>query len=300
MKRCSFLSLATFALVVLLSGAALAQWDEVEIKLTPVAGNIHLLEGRGGKIAVCAGEDGAFLVDAQFSQLNEKITAAVATLDTKPIRFILNTHWHGDHAGGNENFGNQGVILVAHNNVRQRLSERQFVKFVKRETMPHPMVARPIVTFTDEIEFHMNGEDILAMHVNPAHTDGDAVVFFRNANVVHGGDVYWGGMYPFIDLSSGGSIDGFVEASHKLLALVDDQTRIIPGHGPVGGRAELQAFHDMLKSVRAAIQSAIDEGASLEETIGRKPTAAYDEEWGQGWIKPDEMVTFVYESLTEE
>ena len=300
MSRSSFVSLLSGCLVPLLATAASAQFDKVEIKTTHISGNIHMLEGSGGKLAVCVGEDGAFLVDDQFAELNDKITAAVELLDTKPIRFIFNTHWHFDHTGGNETFGNQGVVLVAHNNVRQRLSTDQFIEFVKRESPPQPPAALPIVTFSDEVEFHLNGEDILAMHVNRAHTDGDAVVFFRNANVLHGGDVYWGNMYPFIDLSSGGSIDGIIDASYKLLALVDDETRIIPGHGPVGGRADLQAFHDMLKGLRAAVQDAMKNDASLEETISRKPSAAYDEKWGQGWIQPDQMVEFVYKSLSEK
>ena len=298
MNRPSLMALLSVCSVSLLASSSGAQFDDVEIKTTHIAGTIHMLEGRGGALAVCVGDDGAFLVDDQYAELSDKITAAVAALETKPIRFLLNTHWHGDHTGGNENFGNQGIVLVAHHNVLERLSSRQFVEFVKSETAPHPPAALPIVTFSDELEFHMNGEDILALHVNHAHTDGDAVVLFRNANVLHAGDVYWGYMYPFIDLSSGGSIDGFVDATLKLLALVDDETRIIPGHGPLGGRADLQAFHDMLKGVRSAVQTAIDAGASLEETISRKPSAAYDEKWGKGWIQPDQMVEFVYRSLS--
>ena len=211
-----------------------AQFDDVEIKMTPVAGNIHMLEGAGGKLAVCAGEDGILLVDDQFAPLTEKIRAAIATLDQGPVRFLLNTHWHFDHTGGNENFGNTSVIIVSHESVRARLNSKGFIEFVQRETEPQPKAALPILTFNDEVNFHLNGEDILVLHVAQSHTDGDAVVFFRNANVIHAGDVFWGGMYPFIDLSSCGSIDGMIESTRKLLALADDNTRVIPGHGPVG------------------------------------------------------------------
>jgi glyoxylase-like metal-dependent hydrolase (beta-lactamase superfamily II) len=300
MKRHPFALLAMVCCVPLLHTAAMAQFDDVAIQITHIAGSVHMLEGRGGKLAVCIGDDGAFLVDDQYAPLAEKISAAVATLTDKPIRFILNTHWHGDHTGGNEKFGAEGVVLVAHQNVRQRLSSKQFVQFTQSEVLPQPATALPIVTFSDELRFHLNGEGIRALHVRRAHTDGDAVVFFSNANVLHAGDVYFAGMYPFIDLSSGGSIDGLIEAIKQVLELVDDQTRIIPGHGPVGGRADLQAYHNMLLGVRAAVRSAVDAGASLAETISRKPTADYDAAWGKGWIKPDQMVEFVYQSLTSK
>lgn len=300
MKRSAFVLLVAISIDAVAAGAGMAQFDDVQIKVSHVAGTVHMLEGRGGKLAVCVGDDGAFLVDDQYAPLAERIAAAVATVTEKPIRFVLNTHWHGDHTGGNEAFGSKGMVLVAHNNVRRRMSTRQFVEFTQSEVAPQPPAALPIVTFADELEFHLNGEDILALHVNSAHTDGDAVVLFRNSNVLHGGDVYFGGMYPFIDLSSGGSIDGFVEATARMLQLVDEETRIIPGHGPVGRRADLQAFHDMLRGLRQAVQEAIDDGASLEETLGRKPSAAYDKQWGQGWIQPDQIVTFVYQSLHGE
>jgi glyoxylase-like metal-dependent hydrolase (beta-lactamase superfamily II) len=251
-------------------------------------------------MAVCTGEDGVFLIDDQFAPLSDKIAAAIATLQEGGVRFVLNTHWHGDHTGGNENFGERGAVLVAQDNVRKRMSTKQFSEFMQRETPPSPPAALPIITFDRQLEFHINGEDILALYMPRAHTDGDAIVYFRNANVIHCGDVYFAGMYPFIDLSSGGSIDGTIEAARKILAMADDDTRLIAGHGPVTGRAELQAYHDMLVGLRKAVQSAIDSGADLEATIARKPSAAYDAEWGQGWIQPDQIVTFIYGSLTGE
>ena len=290
-----------FAVVLGLCYApAQAQFDDVEIKMTPVAGNIHMIEGAGGKLAICAGEDGILLVDDQFAPLTEKIVEAIASLNQGPVRFLLNTHWHFDHTGGNENFGNAGAILVSHENVRGRLNSKQFIEFVQRASEPQPKAALPILTFNDEMNFHLNGEDILVLHLARSHTDGDAIVFFRNANVIHAGDIFWGGMYPFIDLSSGGSVDGMIESTRKILALADDKTRIIPGHGSAGGRPELQAFHDMLQEIRGAVAQAIEAGADLQATIARKPSAAFDADWGQGWIQPDQIVQFVYDSLTQE
>jgi glyoxylase-like metal-dependent hydrolase (beta-lactamase superfamily II) len=295
-------SIAFVLVAILFAGSAMAQgdFDDVEIQITPIAEGIHVLNGRGGAMAVCTGDDGVFLIDDQFAPLSDKIAAAIATLQEGGVRFVLNTHWHGDHTGGNENFGERGAVLVAQNNVRQRMSTKQFSEFLQRETPPSPLAALPIITFERQLEFHINGEDILALHMPRAHTDGDAIVSFRNANVIHCGDVYFAGMYPYIDLSSGGSIDGTIEAARKILAMADDDTRLIAGHGPVTGRAELQAYHDMLVGLRQAVQSAIDSGADLEATIALKPSAAYDAEWGQGWIQPDQIVTFIYGSLTTE
>jgi len=278
---------------------AAAQYDDVEVKITHITGNIHMLEGAGGKLAVCAGEDGVLLVDDQFAPLTDKIVEAIATLGQGPVRFLLNTHWHGDHTGGNENFGNAGAIIISHDNVRVRLNSKQFIEFVKRETEAQPAAALPLMTFSKQMNFHLNGEDILVLHVAESHTDGDAIVFFRHANVIHGGDTIWGGMYPFIDLSSGGSINGMIESTRTLLELADDQTRLIPGHGPPINRVELQGFLDMLVSIRDAVASSIDAGKDLAATIALKPTADYDEAWGEGFIKPDQMVEMVYKSLTE-
>jgi len=294
LRNCVVSFLALFAV----AGPAAAQFEDVEIKVTPIAGNIHRLEGRGGAMAVCIGEDGVLLIDDQFAPLSDRIVAAIHSLDAGDVRFVLNTHWHGDHTGGNENFGNAGAILVSQANVRQRLSTKQFSEFTQRESPPQPHAALPIVTFQDQIEFHMNGQDILALHVARAHTDGDAIVFFRQANVIHCGDVYFAGFYPFIDLSSGGSIDGIIEAANKILALADDDTRLIVGHGPVTGRKELQEYHDMLVGLRAEVQKAVDAGDDLQATLARKPSAAWDAAWGGGWIKPDQIVQFIYESLT--
>src|SRR5262245_5674077 len=281
--------------------AALAQNQDmsaVKIETTHVAGSVHMLKGRGGNLALCAGADGAFLVDDQYAPLTEKIRAAVTAIHPGPLRFVLNTHWHGDHTGGNENLGKAGVLLVAHDNVRQRLSSEQFNKIFADTTPPSPAAALPVVTFNDAVTFYMNGDEIHAFHVPPAHTDGDAVVHFRRANVIHTGDLYFNGIYPFIDIDSGGSIDGMIGAATAILALADGQTRIIPGHGPLSDRRELERYRDMLQGVRDAIAASVAAGKSLAEVQATKPTAPWDAEWGDGFMKPDTFVQIVYTDLS--
>src|SRR5262245_56719058 len=204
-------------LPTLLAAAALVtplqqepDWKAVEVKASPVAGNVHVLTGRGGNIGVSAGDDGVFLVDDQYAPLTDKVKAAVAGISPRPIRFLLNTHWHGDHTGGNENLGKAGVVIVAHENVRRRMSVEQFIEAFDEKVPPAPAQALPVVTFTDAVTFHMNGDDVRCFHVPPAHTDGDTVVHFQKADVIHMGDLFFNGMYPFIDVATGGSFEGVI------------------------------------------------------------------------------------------
>jgi cyclase len=256
-----------------------------------------MLTGSGGNLGVSVGPDGVFLVDDQYAPLTEKIKAAIAAISDKPLRFILNTHWHGDHTGGNENFGSAGVLIVAHENVRKRMSVEQFIEAFGSKTPPSPKAALPVVTFNDAVTFHLNGDEVNAFHVAPAHTDGDAIVFFRKANVVHMGDCFFNGLYPFIDLSSGGSFEGVIAAAEKVLAMVDDGTRIIPGHGPSAKRADLAAYKDMLAGVRDKVKPMVKAGKTLAEVKAANPTAAWDEKWGKGFMKPDVWIGIVYTSL---
>ena len=205
--------------------------ENVQIKTIPVADSIYMLIGQGGNIGVSAGDDGIFLIDDQFAPLTGKIRAAVGKISKEPIRFLINTHWHFDHTGGNENLGKAGVVIVAHDNVRQQMSVDQFIELFNREIPASPSIALPVITFNDTTTFHLNGSTIHAFHVEFAHTDGDSVIHFREANVIHTGDVYFNGIYPFIDVDSGGSINGMIAAVNRILALCDDQTKIIPGHG---------------------------------------------------------------------
>ncbi len=285
--------------VALMLAAACAQ-DEAEITATPVAGTIYMLQGQGGNIGLCTGPDGAFVIDDQFAPLSAKILAKIEELGNADVRFVLNTHWHGDHTGGNENFANAGAVIVAHENVRQRMSSEQFITAFQREVPPSPKKALPVVTFLDGISFHVNDETIEVFHVPGAHTDGDAIVHFLNSDVLHMGDTYFAGTFPFIDTSSGGSIDGVIAAIDTVLARVGDETAIIPGHGPLSNKAELGAYRDMLRGAWEAVAALVDAGHDKEAVIGAKPLSAFEEEWGQGWMKADTFTGILYDSLTAE
>lgn len=296
----------TFAFVLALAPVASPvpaqqqDFSDVQITREKVADGVWMLVGAGGNLGLSAGEDGAFLIDDQFAPLTEKIRASVAEVTDQPIRFLLNTHWHYDHTGGNENFGEAGVLIVAHDNVRERMSVDQFIEAFDREIPASPEAALPVVTFNDEVTFHLNGDTIRAFHVPPAHTDGDSIIHFQEADVVHMGDVFFNGGYPFIDLSSGGSVDGVLAAVNRVLAMTDADTRFIPGHGPLGSRQDLVAYRDMLQEVRARVAALVAEGKSLGEVQTAKPTEDLDETWGGGFIDGEGIVGIVYGSLTAE
>lgn len=280
-----------------LASPALAQRDfsAVEIKSIEVAPGIYMLEGAGGNIGLSVGPDGPFMIDDQFAPLSAKIEAAVAALSDKKVRFLVNTHWHGDHAGGNEPFRAAGAVIVAHDNVRKRLKEG--LKASKFETPPAPDGALPVITFSEATTFFWNGEEIRIKHPAPAHTDGDAIVHFIDADVVHMGDVFFNGRYPFIDVDSGGSIDGFITAQEAVLATIDDDTKIIPGHGPLSNKAELAAATAMLKDVRARVKALVERGLDEEAAVKAKPLENLDEKWSWQFINGDDMTRAAYRSL---
>jgi glyoxylase-like metal-dependent hydrolase (beta-lactamase superfamily II) len=295
------LGLAVLALAAAQPGAVHAQeMQDVRIETVEVAPGIYMLVGRGGNIGVSVGEDGVFLIDDQYAPLTDKVVAAIRAVSDAPIRFVLNTHWHGDHTGGNENLGEAGALIVAHDNVRKRMRVEQFLEVFDRTVEPAPPGALPVVTFSETVTFHLNGDEIHAFHVENAHTDGDAIIVFRNADVVHMGDTYFNGVYPFIDISTGGSIDGVIAAADAVLATIGDETRIIPGHGPLSGKAELKAFRDMMAGVRAAVAEQVAAGKTLEETIAAGPTAPWDAAWGAGFIKPETFTRIVYVDLSRK
>jgi cyclase len=291
-------ALVAVATVAATSHAQQPNFDTVQVASVRVGGAaVYMLTGSGGNIGVSVGEDGVFLIDDQYAPLTPKIIAAVKAIRDEPIRFVLNTHWHGDHTGGNENMGAAGALIVAHENVRKRMSVEQFLEAFNWRTPPSPPAALPVVTFTNAVTFHLNGDDIHAFHVPPAHTDGDAIVHFRTANVVHMGDIFFNGMYPFIDISTGGSIDGMIGAVDRVLRLTNADTKIIPGHGPVGTRVELQAYRDMLAGVRAQVIQHVTARRSLQQTLAAKPITRFDARWGNGFLKPDQFVELVYRDL---
>jgi glyoxylase-like metal-dependent hydrolase (beta-lactamase superfamily II) len=283
-----------------LAGPVLAQeqdFSAVQIQTQQLADGIYMLTGEGGNIALSTGPDGAVLVDTQFAPLNAKILAAVRTAGGGDVKYVINTHWHFDHTGGNEPLGKAGAVIIAHDNVLVRLSSEQFLAALDRRDPPAPMAARPVVTFPTRATFHLNGNTVNVVHVENAHTDGDSIVHFTNANVIHTGDTYMKDVYPFIDVSSGGSIDGFIASSAAVLARADASTKIIPGHGALANKADLQRFHDMLVKVRANLQTLIDQGKSEDETFAAKPTAEFDAAWGQGFMNPENFTRFAYQSL---
>ena len=296
--RKKLIVVALAAACVSLPASAQQDFSKVEVKSEKLAEGVYMLTGAGGNLGVSAGVDGVFLIDSQYAPLADRIKAAIAAISAQPVRFLLNTHWHGDHVGGNENLGKTGVVIVAQDNVRKRMSQEQFVKAFNSKVPPSRAIALPLVTFVDSISFHVNGDDVDAFHVPPAHTDGDAIVQFHKANVLHMGDTFFNGMYPFIDLSSGGSIAGMIAACERGLTMADPATKIIPGHGPLGSAVDLRAFRDMLAASRDAVAPLVKAGKTLDEVKAAKPTAALDEKWGKGFMKPDVWVTIVYADLT--
>ena len=291
------LAVVAVSFIPLLAPALAQEPSAVAIKTVPVAGSVSMLEGQGGNLGVSAGPDGLFMIDDQYAVMTDNIKKALAAIGQQPLRFIVNTHWHGDHTGGNENFGKTGAVIVAHDNVRKRMSTEQFMKAFSKTVPPSPAIALPVVTFADAVTFHLNGDDISVFHVAPAHTDGDSVVIFKKANVIHTGDVFFNGIYPFIDVSSGGSINGTIEAAERILNLADEKTKIIPGHGPLADKAALKVYRDMLATVRDRVTAAIKDGKTLEQVQMMKPTADLDAVWGKGFLKPEQFVMIVYSSL---
>jgi len=296
MRKTFLLLIASICLIAL---PALSQNDfsKVEIKVQKVSGTVYMLAGAGGNIGASIGEDGIVIVDDEYLPLADKIEAALKGITDKPIKFILNTHWHGDHTGGNPHFGEKAPI-IAQENVRKRLASGGKTRF--GETKPAPKVALPIITFEENVSVHLNGEDIRAIHFPNGHTDGDAVIFFPQANVVHMGDDFFnGGIFPFIDIDSGGSVQGMIAGGEKVLAETPDDVKIIPGHGPLGNKDDLRKFITMLKETSAAVQAGIKKGKTLDQLKQEKVLAKWDS-FGQSFIKTDLFTEILYDSLTKK
>lgn len=278
-----------FLCVLFLSSSLIfSQNSEVTIETTKLSDNVYMLVGQGGNIGVSVGDDGVFIIDDQFEQLTPKILEAIRTLSDKPLQFLVNTHYHGDHTGGNENMAKQGIKIIAHENVRKRLVDGE-----------KPKDALPIITFNDRVNVHMNGEDVNVHHVEHAHTDGDAMLFFTKSNVLHTGDTYFHKRYPYIDVKSGGSIDGYIKAVKKGLTLINDDTKIIPGHGPVSNKEEYQSFLTMLETLRKNVQAEIENGKTEDEVAANAGITKEYDDLGYAWnfINSERIRRTIYQSL---
>ncbi len=264
----------TLLAAVLLTGAqtVLAQqdWDAIEMTVHPVSGSVSYIEGSGGNIGLFAGDDGVFLIDDQYAPLTEKIVAAIRTVSSEPIRFLVNTHMHPDHVGGNENFGRMGTLIFGHDNVRSQMAIAGY------EQEP------PLVTFSEDMSFHINGETVNVFKTPNAHTNGDVYISFEGSNVIHTGDVYRTTSYPYIDTANGGSFLGTIKAYDLLIEVADAETRIVPGHGVVSNVGDVRAFRDMLLVIRDRVGAAIAEGMTLEQAQSAGLTSEYDERWDSG------------------
>jgi len=291
------------AIVILLSTTTVfAQQDfsKVEIKVTKVSGNIYMLEGAGGNIAASVGDDGIVIVDDQYAPLAEKIQAALKGITGKPVRFVINTHYHGDHTGGNEPFSNAGSTVIAQENVRKRLESGGIAGnggSVKMENKPASKAALPVITFENDVTVHLNGEDIRALHFPAGHTDGDAVIFFPKNNVVHMGDDFVRYGFPFIDVASGGSVQGMIAAMEKVITMLPPDVKVIPGHGALSNLDDVRAFIQMLKETSAVVQKAINKKQTLEQMKQAKILAPW-EKFSGSFIKTDAFIETLYNSLT--
>jgi len=289
----------TLLLVFAAAAAAQAQqpdYSKVQIKVTKVAGNVYMLEGAGGNIGVSVGDDGLLIVDDQFAPLADKIRAALKGLADKKLRFILNTHWHGDHTGGNAAFGPEGTI-IAHDNVRKRLSTEQKSTVFNSTTPPSPKEALPVITFDKTLTVHFNGEEIRAIHFPQGHTDGDSVIFFTSSNVVHLGDDFFAGRFPFVDLESGGTVEGLVRNIGEIITKIPEGAKLIPGHGAISTVDDLKNYHRMLQQTTETVRQKIAAGKTLEQVKSEGLPEEW-KPWGTGFIKTDRWVETIYRSLT--
>ena len=276
--------------------AAQQDLSKVDVKAEQLAPGVAVLFGVGGNIGVSYGEDGTILIDDQFAPLTPKIQAAVSGLGAQPVKFLINTHWHGDHSGGNENFGKAGAVIMAHDNVRVRMAQPS-KRFDGSDAPASPAVALPVITYADGLKLHLNGEEVRVISVPPAHTDGDSIIHWTKSNVIHMGDLFMFQIsFPFVDTRSGGDVRGYVTAADKALALANDQTKIIPGHGAMATKADLQNHRNMIAGTIAKVEAGIKSGKTLQQIKAMRPADGYGVS-ASGFIKADDFVEVVYNSV---
>jgi glyoxylase-like metal-dependent hydrolase (beta-lactamase superfamily II) len=286
--------LITSSLVVFYS---IATAQEAPIKTSKLSDSIYLLSGKGGNIGVSIGKDGTFLIDDKFAPMTQSILDSIKTIGGNTPKFVFNTHWHADHTGGNENLGKQGSIIVAHDNVRKRLSVDNFIAAFNKKVPAYPAQALPQITFANDIKFHLNDDGIEVLHMPNGHTDGDSIVHFTTDNILHSGDLFFNGFYPFIDIAHGGSLNGTLKAAEKMLSMVDDKTKIIPGHGPLASKVDLTRYRDMLAYAYEKLSALKSSGKTAEQAIAAKPLAELDDKWSGGIFKTDKWIGIIYAGL---
>lgn len=283
-----------FFFSLIISASVLSQQKEVNILSIQLTDQIYMLKGQGGNIGLFVGEDAVFMIDDQFASLTPKILVAIKEITPKKVNYLINTHWHGDHTGGNENMAKEGALIVAHNNVRKRMSLKSLKEGVLLDDDKNR--ALPVITFDKDLSFHSNGDTILATHVHHAHTDGDILIYFTNNNVLHTGDSFFQGKFPYIDVNSGGSIDGYIAAIQKMIVITDDQTKIIPGHGDIATRKDLESYLLMLSTLRDRVALEIKKGKTIQEVkINSAITQGYES--FNGWITEARIRETIYTSL---
>ena len=287
---------AVFVFILIKSIIGQSRFDNVQIIESKLSDHVYMLEGAGGNIGLVVGSEGALLIDDQYGPLADKIKAKVTELADGPIAYVANTHWHGDHTGGNEYFGGEGAVIIAHQNVRKRMSTAQTRG--DRVTPPSPEVALPVITFGDDLQLYFSGVEIAAIRVDNAHTDGDAMIWMPKENILHMGDCFFHQRYPYIDLSSGGSVNGVIDAVNAALLIVDDQTQIIPGHGPMASKSDLEQYLVFLKDIRTRVKAYIALGRDVDTIDADKVVEGY-EEWAWGFIDADRLVQIFYSSLSQ-
>jgi glyoxylase-like metal-dependent hydrolase (beta-lactamase superfamily II) len=280
------------------AGGFSTDWDHLKVEVRPLAPNVYFLHGSGGNTVALVGPDGTLLVDTEFSQVAPKLRAALVGLGAGPTRYVISTHFHGDHTGGNAFFRREGAVLIAQTQCRARLLESEYSAYWGHSSPATPVADAPTLTFENSLVLHIDGEEVTASHLQPAHTDGDTVVYFKKANVVHLGDIYINGLYPYVDVGSKGTIDGYFPVIDDVLARTNSKTLVIPGHGPVASHSELQAYRDMLWTVRNRVAALVAEGKSLEEIIAARPSREFDESWASDRVGPDGFAVMIYQSLT--
>ena len=291
-----------FLAVIIISSSLLGAFktwaqDSVQIEPIQVRDNIYMLKGQGGNIGLFTGADGSFMVDDQFAPLTEKIITAAKSVGGDAPKYLINTHFHGDHTGGNENLGKTGTLIMSHHGVRERLVNGSFIAAFGMKSDPGDKVALPTLTYSENMYLHINGETVKIVHVPGAHTDGDSFVVFKTANVVHTGDLFFNGFFPFIDGANGGSVKGVIAGVDAILALTNSDSKIIPGHGPLASRADLQRYRDMLASAYERLLKLKNQGVAVEDVVAQAPLKDLEQAWGGGMFTADKWIGIIYPAV---